>query len=319
MNACTTSSCPLAMWPSSIPPTAACHSICGSSAAIAVSASPATNASQDLRTTSTFCSDIAHAVSRRAAAAAPPVLGLSATDDLEARTRLEAVSDEATPTPVEELDDELATESAEPEGIDEEALERRSAALSQGVKCGDPVLKSTASPVTVFDGELEAEAERMIGLMRDAIGVGLAATQLGTLRRMLVFQVGSDAEPTGLVNPEIEWRSEDSATAEGGCLSLPGVAVDVQRPLFVRARAVDVHGEPLSVEASGLEARVIQHEIDHLDGVLMLDRTEREQRRGALRALREGGTYAPPRPEAEAGENGVGPMGPDEESPGSSG
>ena len=133
----------------------------------------------------------------------------------------------------------------------------------------------------------------MIGLMRDAIGVGLAATQLGTLRRMLVFQVGSEAEPTVLVNPEIEWRSEDATTAEEGCLSLPGVIVDVERPLHVRARGVDVHGEPFSLEASGLEARVIQHEVDHLDGVLMIDRTERDQRRGALKALREGGTFAP--------------------------
>jgi peptide deformylase len=215
------------------------------------------------------------------------------------RTRLEGVSDEQTPTPVEELDDELASEAGEPEGIDQEAIERRSEALAQVVKFGDPVLRSAASPVTEFDGELEAEAERMIGLMRDAIGVGLAATQLGTLRRMLVFQVGSEAEPTVLVNPEIEWRSEDATTAEEGCLSLPGVIVDVERPLFVRARAVDVHGEPLSIEASGLEARVIQHEVDHLDGVLMLERTEREQRKGALRALREGGTFAPERPEEE--------------------
>ncbi len=211
------------------------------------------------------------------------------------------MSDEQTPTPVEELDDELASEAGEPEGIDQEAVERRSEALAQVVKFGDPVLRSAASPVTEFDDDLAREAERMIGLMRDAIGVGLAATQLGTLRRMLVFQVGSEAEPTILVNPEIEWRSEDDlATAEEGCLSLPGVIVDVERSLFVRARAVDVHGEPLSVEASGLEARVIQHELDHLDGVLMLDRTEREQRRGALSALREGGTFAPERPEEDA-------------------
>jgi len=135
--------------------------------------------------------------------------------------------------------------------------------------------------------------------MRDAIGVGLAATQLGKLRRMLVFQVGSEAEPTVLVNPEIEWRSDDLVTAEEGCLSLPGVVVDVERPLHVRARAQDVRGEPLTIEASGLEARVIQHETDHLDGVLMLDRTEKEQRKGALRALREGGTYAPERPEQD--------------------
>ena len=211
------------------------------------------------------------------------------------------MSEEATPTPVEELDDdELATESEAPEGLDNEALERRAQALAQVVKFGDPVLKSAASPVTEFDERLAADADRMIELMRDAIGVGLAATQLGTLRRMLVFQVGSEAEPTVLVNPEIEWRSGgDLATAEEGCLSLPGVVVDVERPLYVRARAVDVRGEPLMIEASGLEARVIQHEVDHLDGVLMLDRTEKEQRRGALRALREGGTFAPERPEAE--------------------
>jgi peptide deformylase len=207
------------------------------------------------------------------------------------------MSEDRTPTPVEEVeerDDELATEAGEPDGVDQEALERRSAALSQVVKYGDPVLRSAASPVTEFDDELVAEADRMIGLMRDAIGVGLAATQLGTLRRMLVFQVGPDAEPTVLINPEIEWRSEDEvAMAEEGCLSLPGVIVDVERPLHVRARGVDVHGESFSLEASGLEARVIQHEVDHLDGVLMIDRTERDQRRGALRALREGGTFAP--------------------------
>jgi peptide deformylase len=206
------------------------------------------------------------------------------------------VSDEVTPVPVEEVEDELATEAEAPEGLDSEALERRSAALGQVVKFGDPVLRSAASPVTEFDRRLAEEAERMIGLMRDAIGVGLAATQLGALRRMLVFQVGTEAEPTVLVNPEIEWTSEDAATAEEGCLSLPGVIVDVERPLHVRARALDVQGEPLTVEASGLEARVIQHEIDHLDGVLMLDRAEKEQRKAALKALREGGTYAPERP-----------------------
>jgi peptide deformylase len=203
------------------------------------------------------------------------------------------MAEEGTPTPVEELDGEQPLEAGEPEGVDQEALERRSAALSEVIKFGEPVLRSAASPVTDFDDDLAAEAERMIGLMRDAIGVGLAATQLGTLRRMLVFQVGSEAEPTVLVNPEIEWRSEDLAMAEEGCLSLPGVIVDVERPLHVRARGVDVHREPFSLEASGLEARVIQHEVDHLDGVLMIDRTERDQRKGALKALREGGTYAP--------------------------
>ena len=236
---------------------------------------------------------------------APPV---SAEVRPSAATRLEGVSDEATETLDNDLvdDDELATEAAEPEGLDQEALERRSAALSEVVKFGDPVLKSAASPVTDFDDRLEEEAERMIGLMRDAIGVGLAATQLGVLRRMVVFQVGAGAQPTVLVNPEIEWRSEDVATAEEGCLSIPGVVVDVERPLFVRARAVDVHGDPLTVEASGLEARVIQHEVDHLDGVLMLDRTEKDQRKGALRALREGGTYAPDQEEEPEGSASTG-------------
>jgi peptide deformylase len=209
------------------------------------------------------------------------------------------VSEEAMQAQVEERDDELATEAEEPEGLDREALERRARALDQVVKFGDPVLRSAASPLTEFDDRLAEDAERMIELMRDAIGVGLAATQLGTLRRILVFQVGSEAEPTVLVNPEIEWRSDELVTAEEGCLSLPGVVVDVERPLYVRARAQDVRGETLTIEASGLEARVIQHEVDHLDGVLMLDRTQKEQRRGALRALREGGTYAPPRPEQE--------------------
>ncbi len=223
-------------------------------------------------------------------------------------TRLEAVGDEANQAPVEELDDELATEAVQPEGLDQEALERRREALSQIVKFGDPVLRSAASPVTEFDDGLAEEAERMIGLMRDAVGVGLAATQLGILRRVLVFQVGSDAQPTVLVNPEIEWRSEDDlVTAEEGCLSLPGIVVDVERPLHVRARAVDVHGEPLTVEASGLEARVIQHEVDHLDGVLMLDRTVRDQRKAALKALREGTSYAPERDEEEAATNGGDP------------
>jgi peptide deformylase len=162
------------------------------------------------------------------------------------------------------------------------------------VKFGDPVLKSKASPVSEFGPELRAEVERMASIMRDGMGVGLAATQLGILRRLLVFQVGSDSEPTALVNPEVEWFSEEAVVAEEGCLSLPRVSMDVERPLHVRVGGRDADGEPVSVEASGLEARVLQHEIDHLDGVLILDRATREQRKGALRALREGGSYSPP-------------------------
>ena len=201
---------------------------------------------------------------------------------------------------VEVTDDDLALEAAEPEGLDADALERRRIALAQVHKFGDPVLRSVASPVTEFDAALAAEVERMVELMRDGMGVGLAATQLGVLRRLLVFQAGPDAPATALINPEIEWSSDQLVSAEEGCLSLPGVVVDVERPLHVRVSAQGVRGERLSIEASGLEARVIQHEVDHLDGVLMLKRTSREQRKGALRALREGGTYAPPREEEGA-------------------
>jgi peptide deformylase len=181
-------------------------------------------------------------------------------------------------------------------------LERREAALAHVVKWGDPVLKSKASPVSRFGPELRSEVERMIQIMRDGLGVGLAATQLGMLRRLLVFQAGPDSEPTALVNPEIEWTSDEQALAEEGCLSLPRVTMDVERPLFVRVGGRDAEGERIAIEAAGLEARVLQHEIDHLDGVLILDRTTRAQRKGALRALREGGSYSPEEP--EPGEDG---------------
>jgi len=173
-------------------------------------------------------------------------------------------------------------------------LERREAALAHVVKFGDPVLKSKASPVTNFGPELRAEVERMIAIMRDGMGVGLAATQLGRLRRLLVVQAGSDGEPTALVNPVVEWLSDEGSLAEEGCLSLPRVSMDVERPLHARVSGRDTEGEAIEIEASGLEARVLQHEIDHLDGVLILDRASREQRKGALRALREGGSYSPP-------------------------
>jgi peptide deformylase len=184
---------------------------------------------------------------------------------------------------------------ADDEGLDltDEERERRELALALIRQFGDPVLKSRASEVTEFGPELEREAERMIGIMRDAVGVGLAATQLGVMRRLLVFQAGPDATPTALVNPAIEWLSDQLSVATEGCLSLPGVAVDVERALHARVRGVGVDAQPLLIEASGLEARVLQHEIDHLDGVLMLDRTVRDQRKAALRALREGTTYSP--------------------------
>jgi peptide deformylase len=199
------------------------------------------------------------------------------------------------------VQEEAPPERAEPE-LSPEEQQRRAEALAQVRTFGDPVLKSRASEVTEFGAQLEEESRRMIEIMRDALGVGLAATQLGVMRRMLVFQAGPDATPTTVINPSLEWLSEEKAVAEEGCLSIPRVAVDVERSLFARVSGRDVHGDPLLLEASGLEARVLQHEIDHLDGVLILDRTERQQRKGALRALREGVSYAPPAPEGGAPE-----------------
>jgi peptide deformylase len=194
------------------------------------------------------------------------------------------------------MSDEQAidAEENEEEEFHQQLLERREAALAYVVKFGDPVLKSRASPVNEFGSELHDEVERMIHVMQDGMGVGLAATQLGVLRRILVFQAGGDNEPSALVNPKIEWMSDELAIAEEGCLSLPRVTMDVERPLHARFTGRDVDGEPVVIEASGLEARVLQHEIDHLDGILILDRTPRQQRKAALRALREGGSYHPP-------------------------
>jgi peptide deformylase len=174
-----------------------------------------------------------------------------------------------------------------------EVLERRAQALAQVRQLGDPVLRARALPVERFDAALAGELERMGSLMEAALGVGLAATQVGILHRALVFRSSADAPVVALVNPEIEWSGRELETMEEGCLSLPGVHVDVERAVHVRVRAADAQGDRLVIEASGLEARVIQHEIDHLDGVLILDRTSREQRRAAMRALREGTQAAP--------------------------
>jgi len=163
--------------------------------------------------------------------------------------------------------------------------ERRDAARRQIRTLGDPVLREVARPVERFDGDLRALSRRMIAIMRDAPGVGLAATQLGVVQRVIVYEV--DDEAVTLVNPRIVSSSRDTETADEGCLSLPGVTVPVERPAAVRVRGRDVRGRRLEYDAEGLEARVIQHETDHLDGVLILERTTREERARALRELRE--------------------------------
>lgn len=178
--------------------------------------------------------------------------------------------------------------------LDPETRARRDAALRHVRKFGDPVLRTTALLVDRFDESLASEIERMGELMHDALGIGLAATQLGILHRVLVYRAYSDDPLTALVNPVIEWSGEEYEALEEGCLSLPGVHVEVERPARVRVRALDIEGNELVVEAEGLEARVIQHEIDHLDGVLILDRISREQRKQAMREMREAVAAASP-------------------------
>jgi peptide deformylase len=203
------------------------------------------------------------------------------------------VAENATREPqLEPVEAELEPSEAKPEEereeeLDPEAAARRAAALSHVRKFGDPVLRTRARPVDRFDGALRDEIERMGRLMVDAVGVGLAATQVGVLHRLLVYRVHQQSPVAALINPEVEWTGNEHETLEEGCLSLPGVHVDVERPVHVRVRAVDDRGEPIMIEASGLEARVIQHEIDHLDGVLVLDRISRSQRKEAMKALRE--------------------------------
>jgi peptide deformylase len=171
--------------------------------------------------------------------------------------------------------------------LDPETRARRDAALRHVRKLGDPVLRAKALPVERFDETLAQEIERMGELMHDALGVGLAATQLGVLHRVLVYRAHAEDPVTALVNPELEWTSEELEVAVEGCLSLPFVHVEVERPARVRVRAKDGTGGEIEIEAEGLQARVIQHEIDHLDGVLILDRISREARKEAMRAMRE--------------------------------
>jgi peptide deformylase len=150
---------------------------------------------------------------------------------------------------------------------------------------GDPVLKTRASPVESFDGSLSHLAEEMLATMREHDGVGLAANQVGRLKRVLVA-VGEEEEFV-LVNPVVEESADTSEKDVEGCLSIPEIQVEVERPTAVTVSGQDATGAPLRIEATGLLARILQHEIDHLDGVLILDRTDRESRKAAMREIRE--------------------------------
>ena len=171
-------------------------------------------------------------------------------------------------------------------GLSAEELKTRRDALAQVRQFGDPVLRSDTRSIESFDDNIRAQAERMIALMDEAFGIGLAAPQIGISNKLLVYRVG-DVPPVVLANPVIEWHSEDIETFEEGCLSLNNVHVDVDRPIHVRVTGQDAFGDRIRIEASGLNARVIQHEMDHLDGILILDRASKDQRKAALRALRE--------------------------------
>jgi peptide deformylase len=168
----------------------------------------------------------------------------------------------------------------------EEELDKRQREARREIRViGDPVLRERAAEVVTFDRSLRKFAKHMLRVMHDAPGVGLAAPQLGVLQRLLVYDVEDD--PRVLVNPVLDEFSEDVEESEEGCLSVPGVTMPVVRALSVRVRAQGATGEPLDFVVEGLEARVIQHEVDHLDGVLIVDRTSRSARAAAMRELRE--------------------------------
>lgn len=150
---------------------------------------------------------------------------------------------------------------------------------------GDPVLKTRAAPVDAFDESLSRLAEEMLATMREREGVGLAANQVGRLKRILVAAV--EDEEYVVVNPVIKEVADTTEQGAEGCLSIPGIQVEVERATGITLSGQDLTGAPLRIEASGLVARIFQHEVDHLDGVLILDRTGRDSRKAAMREMRE--------------------------------
>jgi peptide deformylase len=170
---------------------------------------------------------------------------------------------------------------------DEAALERearRLVALSRIRQYGDPALRMKAREVEEFDDDLRRLAERMTALMHEAAGVGLAATQVGVLQRLFVFV--DEGEDRVLVNPVITKVSKEVETDDEGCLSLRDVLVPVERAIAVTIEGKGLDGEAVKLELELPSTRVVQHELDHLDGVLILDRTDAESRRAALAKLR---------------------------------
>jgi peptide deformylase len=174
--------------------------------------------------------------------------------------------------------DEEAREQAEAEA-------RRRLALAQIRQYGDPALRLKAHEVEDFDDDLRRLVDRMIVLMQEAQGVGLAATQVGVLRRLFVFEPDEDG-PRAIVNPVIVERGEETLVDDEGCLSLQGVRVPVERATSLVLEGKDPNGEDVRMELDAYGSRVVQHELDHLDGVLIIDRTDDEHRKEALATLR---------------------------------
>src|SRR5580765_4165930 len=180
----------------------------------------------------------------------------------------------------EDIEGEVRDEKLDPE---REAVRRM--ALAQIRQYPDAALRMTARPVEEFDDELKSLVDRMKLLMVQANGIGLAATQVGVLRRVFVFQ-NEDEDVLAVVNPDIVELGEETDVADEGCLSIQGITVPVERSLEVTIAGKDESGEDVRYELDGYSARCVQHETDHLDGVLMIDRTTPEARREALGMLR---------------------------------
>ena len=177
--------------------------------------------------------------------------------------------------------------------LDPEEEARRRLALGQIRQYPDPVLRMQAREVEDFDGDLRRLAERMTQLMRDASGVGLAASQIGIIRRVFVVQTDPDEDPIAVVNPVVVEQSDETVVDDEGCLSLQGVQMPVERPTSIRLEGRDLEGGELTLDLADHAARVVQHELDHLDGVLILDRTTDEARKAALALLRPKAVLTP--------------------------
>jgi len=187
---------------------------------------------------------------------------------------------------VAEQEVEEQGEVREREQLDPEREARRRLALAQIRQYPDPVLRMRANEIESFDDDLRRLVERMTTLMQEARGVGLAGTQVGTLQRLFVFQPTEEDEPRAVVNPVLVSASEVTLSETEGCLSLQGVTIPVERPVKVTVEGKDETGADIRIELEEHAARVAQHELDHLDGILILDRTTPEARREALGILR---------------------------------